>query len=127
MLKRWWMLCLPMALLACGASQERPLPRPARATVATTAGVPEQAIAILRHVRAHGSAPAGIEGGRHFGNFEHRLPEHGADGRAMRYQEWDVWPKVRGRNRGTERLITGSDGRAWYTGDHYRSFVEVHE
>jgi guanyl-specific ribonuclease Sa len=33
--------------------------------------------------------------------------------------------KAEGRNRGAERLVTGSDGRAWYTGDHYRTFTEV--
>ncbi len=78
-------------------------------------------------MRAHGAAPEGVEGGRSFGNFEHRLPEREASGRSIHYQEWDLWPKVRGRNRGAERLVTGSDGRAWYTGDHYRTFTEVKE
>lgn len=87
--------------------------------------MPDQARKVLAHVRTQGEAPPGIEGGRRFGNYEHRLPERDADGRPIRYQEWDLWPKVRGRNRGPERLVTGSDGRAWYTGDHYRRFTEV--
>jgi len=28
-------------------------------------------------------------------------------------------------NRGAERIVTGSDGRAWYTGDHYQHFTEM--
>ncbi len=41
------------------------------------------------------------------------------------YQEWDVNRKVSGVNRGAERLITGSDGSAYYTSDHYRTFTKI--
>ncbi|WP_425552676.1 ribonuclease domain-containing protein [Kribbella alba] len=37
----------------------------------------------------------------------------------------DVNPKVKGVDRGSERLVTGSDGSAWYTTDHYQSFFPV--
>lgn len=128
MLRRWFAFCLPLALLACGHGSER-LPAPPQRVQQTIRqeGVPDQARVVLRSVRHHGQAPEGVEGGRHFGNFEHRLPEQDASGKPLRYQEWDLWPKVRGRNRGAERLVTGSDGRAWYTGDHYRTFIEVKE
>jgi guanyl-specific ribonuclease Sa len=129
MLRRALFLGLAMVLMACGHA---PPPRPAGpAAVQAHAerrpedGVPEQARLVLRFVRAHGEAPAGIQGGRTFGNYERRLPQRDESGQAIRYQEWDLWPKVRGRNRGAERLVTGSDGRAWYTGDHYRTFQEV--
>jgi guanyl-specific ribonuclease Sa len=36
-----------------------------------------------------------------------------------------VNPKVEGVNRGTERLITGSDGSAYVTADHYKTFTKV--
>ena len=45
--------------------------------------------------------------------------------RAIAYQEWDVNPKVEGVNRGTERLVTGSDGSAYVTADHYRTFTKI--
>ncbi len=118
------LLLMGTLLGACGRT---PAPHPALPVSVAVAqeGVPDQARKVLAHVRAHGEAPAGTEGGRRFGNYEHRLPERDAGGKAIRYQEWDVWPKARGRNRGAERLVTGSDGRAWYTGDHYRTFTEV--
>jgi len=28
-------------------------------------------------------------------------------------------------NRGPERIVTGSDGRAYYTSDHYTTFTEM--
>jgi ribonuclease T1 len=128
MLRRWFALWLPLALLACGSAGRHSAPAaPQVSSHPQQEGVPDQARLVLRHVRAQGTAPAGVEGGRTFGNFEHRLPERDVSGRSIRYQEWDLWPKVRGHNRGAERLVTGSDGRAWYTGDHYRTFTEVKE
>ena len=64
-------------------------------------------------------------GGRVFQNREGILDKRDASGKKIAYQEWDVNPKKNGVNRGTERLITGSDNRAWYTNDHYKSFKEV--
>jgi guanyl-specific ribonuclease Sa len=81
--------------------------------------------AVLAYVKAHGTAMPSYEGGRTFGNYEGVLPRVDASGRPIRYQEWDVNPKIPGRNRGAERLITGSDGRAYYTRDHYRTFQRV--
>ena len=87
--------------------------------------VPQKALNVLKYVRDNDSAMDGYVGGRRFGNFENLLPKKDASGKRISYQEWDVNPKVNGKNRGTERLITGSDGKAYYTNDHYRSFVEV--
>jgi len=89
------------------------------------AGVPQKALDVLQYVRAHGQPMDGYVGGRIFGNYEHRLPETDDNGNPMHYQEWDVNPKVDGQNRGTQRLITSSNGRAWYTGDHYNTFTEI--
>ncbi|CCG98471.1 guanine-specific ribonuclease N1 and T1 [Fibrella aestuarina BUZ 2] len=87
--------------------------------------IPRKVYDVLAYVNANGRAMAGYVGGRRFGNFENHLPRSDTDGKPIRYQEWDVNPKMSGRNRGTERLVTGSDGRAWYTNDHYNTFVEV--
>lgn len=130
-LRRLSALFLALGLaLACGRAAAPRAPLPASAPRASSAGpeasgVPAQALRVLAHVKAHGQAPPGTEGGRTFGNYERRLPLQDAQGHPIRYREWDLWPKVRGRNRGPERLVTGSDGRAWYTGDHYRTFTEV--
>jgi hypothetical protein len=37
-------------------------------------------------------------------------------------QEWDVNPKVPGQDCDDERIVTESDGSAWYTPDHYGIF-----
>lgn len=87
--------------------------------------VPAKVYDVLTYIRQNGRAPDGYVGGRTFGNFENHLPKTDASGNRIKYQEWDVNPKVQGQNRGTERLITGSDGRAYFTADHYNTFTEI--
>lgn len=113
--------------LACGRVPMPPKPgKPvAGAALAADSAVPAQARQVLAYIRAHHEAPAGYEGGRRFGNYEHALPATDESGRRIQYQEWDVHPHREHVNRGAERLVTGSDGRAWYTGDHYAHFTEV--
>ena len=94
-----------------------------------SAGVPEKAVKVLRHVDEHGRAPEGYEGGRDFhnagANGEKGLPKADAGSKVIAYREWDVNPTQRGVNRGAERLVTGSDGSAYYTDDHYRTFTKI--
>lgn len=87
--------------------------------------IPPKVYKVLEYVKKNGEAMNGYVGGRIFQNRERHLDMKDASGKKIKYQEWDVNPKVNGKNRGTERLITGSDGRAFYTNDHYQSFVEV--
>ncbi len=87
--------------------------------------VPPQARETLAYVRKHGFPAPGYVGGRVFGNYEGLLPRYDGRRKRIEYREWDVRPRAVGKQRGAERLVTGSDGRAWYTADHYRSFVEV--
>lgn len=87
--------------------------------------IPPKVYKVLDYVKKNGQAMRGYSGGRKFQNRERLLNMTDARGNKIQYQEWDVNPKVRGRNRGMERLITGSDNRAWYTNDHYRSFIEI--
>lgn len=93
------------------------------------AQIPRAAWETLAFVRAHGQAPPGQVGGRRFGNIgrggEQKLPVRMARGARIDYQEWDIYPRRMGRNRGPDRLVTGSDGRAWYSADHYCSFTEM--
>jgi ribonuclease T1 len=61
----------------------------------------------------------GYVGGRDFQNRERRLPRG-------RYREYDVNPKIRGRSRDAERIvIERRTGKAYYTGDHYRTFLPL--
>ncbi len=103
------------------------VPAPAIPAAAVEVRIPPEALRVLAYLREHREAPPGHVGGRRFGNFEGRLPKVDGRGGRIAYQEWDIFPKVRGRNRGPHRLVTGSDGRAWYTGDHYASFTELKE
>lgn len=87
--------------------------------------IPQKVLTVLAYVRENGRAPEGYQGGRKFGNFEKLLPLKDDAGSIMNYQEWDVNPKKKGKNRGAERLITSENKRAWYTRDHYDSFIEI--
>jgi guanyl-specific ribonuclease Sa len=53
------------------------------------------------------------------------LPKTDAKGNPITYREWDINPYKKGMNRGAERVVTGSDGKAYYTNDHYKTFTEI--
>lgn len=89
------------------------------------AGVPDKVLAVLKYVDEHEEAMPMYEGGRTFMNAERLLPATDAQGRRIKYREWDVNPHRQGVNRGVERLITGSDGSAYFTDDHYRSYKKI--
>jgi guanyl-specific ribonuclease Sa len=93
------------------------------------AGVPSKVEVVLRYVEQNGKAPPGFVGGRVFTNDGRRgeqvLPRIDADGDPIEYHEWDVNRRVPGRNRGAERLVTGTDGSAYFTDDHYKTFKTI--
>ena len=119
------LICLAAAGLHLACGPEAPPPAPVQVQAAPQDPVPPHARETLAYLRQHGYAPPGFVGGRFFGNFEGQLPRYDARRKRIEYREWDVRPRAVGKNRGAERLVTGSDGRAWYTADHYRTFVEV--
>ncbi len=142
------LLALTAALLAgCGSSADTSLPRGygeftatdgataaadgARDTAAhpDVPGVPEAAWRTLALIDAGewpeaANAP-GTQGGRSFGNNERRLPRTDDSGVRIRYREWDVNAKNPHSGRDAERIVTGNDGSAWYTGDHYSTFTRM--
>jgi guanyl-specific ribonuclease Sa len=67
----------------------------------------------------------GTKGGRPFENDGDPLPPTDASGKPITYQEWDVNPTGPGQARDNERIVTGSDGSAWYTTDHYGTFHRI--
>ena len=87
--------------------------------------IPAKVYRVLEYVRQNNAPMNGYVGGRNFGNFERRLPQKDNDGRKLKFQEWDINPKKNGKNRGVERLITASNGQAWFTNDHYARFTEI--
>jgi len=90
----------------------------------TQNAVPAYVVEVLDYVRTHQKAPDGYVGGRQFYNRENRLPDK-VDNQIIKYQEWDVHPKKKGQNRGAERLVTGSDTSAFYTSNHYKTFIPI--
>jgi ribonuclease T1 len=87
--------------------------------------IPQKVYEVLKYVKENGTAPEGYVGGRKFGNSEKQLLQKDENGRRINYQEWDVNPKQQGRNRGAERLVTGSNEKAYFTKNHYKSFIEI--
>ena len=85
-----------------------------------TPGVPQKVYDVLVAIQQRRGQPLpGYVGGRVFENRERRLPRG-------RYREYDVNPKIPGRNRGAERLvIERRTGKAYYTQDHYRTFTLI--
>ncbi len=106
-------------------TEQQDQPAPTRQTKTPGAKAPAYVLEVLDYIRQHNEAPPGMVGGRTFMNREKRLKQKDAQGQTIKYREWDVHEKVPGKNRGAERLVTGSDGTAWYTKDHYRTFIQL--
>lgn len=87
--------------------------------------IPTKVYDVIEHIKKYNKAPDGYVGGRQFMNYEKLLPDEDKNGNKITYQEWDVNPKIAGKNRGKERVVTSSDGRVYFTNDHYESFNEI--
>ncbi len=96
----------------------------AKADNASSKNIPNKVYKVLEHIDKTGTAPDGYVGGRKFGNYEKLLPQKKGTLR-INYKEWDVNRKIKGKNRGAERLVTGDDKSAYYTEDHYQSFHQI--
>lgn len=85
-----------------------------------TLDAPQKAHDLLKILHDRNGVPLpGYVGGRDFNNRERRLPPG-------RYREYDVNPKVRGQSRDAERIVIEQrTGKAYYTGDHYRTFIPL--
>lgn len=87
--------------------------------------IPSYVYEVFHYIQLYQKPPIGYVGGRSFQNRERLLPLHTNSRIKILYKEWDVHPKIQGKNRGAERLITGSDSSAYYTKDHYQSFISL--
>ncbi|MEI6312486.1 MAG: ribonuclease domain-containing protein [Bacteroidota bacterium] len=88
------------------------------------AGVPDEAYEVAKYVETYHKAPKGYVGGREFENREHRLPNLDKSKHQIVYQEFDIHPKMKGINRGAERIILGNNLSRYYTANHYKTFIE---
>jgi ribonuclease T1 len=81
---------------------------------------PDKAYALLEALqRRNGETLPGYVGGKVFQNRERRLPRG-------RYKEYDVNRRIPGSSRDAERLVIEQDtGKAYYTKDHYRTFLPL--
>jgi guanyl-specific ribonuclease Sa len=95
-------------------------PSAAAAAPVALSALPPQAAQTVRLIRAGGPFPYPDNDGVVFHNDEHELPAE-PDGY---YHEYTV-PTPGSPDRGARRMVTGRDGRFWYTGDHYASFRKV--
>jgi RHS repeat-associated protein len=86
---------------------------------------------VTTSLRDTGSPPPGVrQGGApgHPGVFENRVPRGASSPKLPErpfgyYTESDVWPGP--GPRGTERVVRGDGGEAWYSPDHYGTFREI--
>lgn len=138
-LGRWMPVCaLLFALLYAGSmglsssstKTERDLaPRSGNSTLTLPKSIdtpssqrsaPQKVYDLLQRLEEQDGSPLpGYVGGREFQNRERRLPRG-------RYREYDVNPKMRGRGRDAERIVIEQrTGKAYYTEDHYRTFVPL--
>lgn len=93
-------------------------------TVVAAAGCLAAGIVVASPAQATGKAPAGVKGGSEYVNDGRGNSQVLPRKPGVTYREWDVNPKQKGVNRGGERLVTGSDGSAFYTTQHYKSFIQ---
>lgn len=91
--------------------------------------LPENARRVIEHFDQTGSRQAGYKEEEPFKNDGRDggevLPAATASGGRISYTEWDLNPRQPGTNRGSERVVLGSDGSAYYTDNHYRSFRRI--
>nr|WP_157647617.1 ribonuclease domain-containing protein [Actinomycetospora chiangmaiensis] len=87
--------------------------------VRALSALPSQVTDTVRLVRRGGPYPSGRDG-IVFGNRERLLPAQPSG----YYHEYTV-PTPGSSDRGARRIVTGSRGEYYYSGDHYGSFVVV--
>jgi ribonuclease T1 len=92
---------------------------PTSSATVVAASLPAEARQTLALIDRGGPFPYDRDGVV-FENREGLLPHHDTG----YYHEYTV-PIPGSPDRGARRIITGSDGELYYTGDHYRSFERI--
>ena len=87
--------------------------------------IPDEVYNTLEYILKYQKPPDGYVGGRKFYNREKKLPLKDFTGQILSYKEWDIHPKSSHKTRGAERIITDSNLNAYYTKDHYKTFIKI--
>jgi RHS repeat-associated protein len=116
--------------LGMDAGVAKVVPTSMPAAAGNVANVPPHVDQTLKQIeQTGGKAPPGYKGGRQFLNDTRgsgqSLPRTDAQGNRITYREYDVRPYQKGVNRGPERIVKGSDGSAYYSPDHYKTFTRI--
>ena len=88
--------------------------------------IPQEAYDTYEYVTSHNGTPKnGYKGGSTYANDGRAgsavLPEEYAP-----FREYDIYPKIKNVSRGAERIVISDTGSsAWYTSDHYKTFVRL--
>jgi guanyl-specific ribonuclease Sa len=90
--------------------------------------IPLPALKTLATIDDTGTRPPNTRGGQPFDNDGRGgaqvLPLVDAHGNAITYRRWNVNPSPAGKS-DQERIVTGSDGSAYYTNNHYHTFEQM--
>lgn len=87
--------------------------------------IPRAAYTALLYYQLHKEAPPGFNGIKEFRSSKSGLPEIDQNGKPVAYIESDIFPVVPNINRGNQRIIVSNDGTAYFTPNHYQSFIEI--
>ena len=80
---------------------------------------------VIESLQATGRPPLGVKGGQPYYNGNRKLDTVTRLRQKISYREYDVFPNVRESNRGSVRVVVGSDGSIYYTNNHYRKFIRL--
>lgn len=118
--------CIVSVLYSCQSLETKhtQAPKTPKNEFIRPSGVPAMAFTVADYIEQNHAAPDGFIGGREFENRESLLPYKDDSQQAIIYHEYDIYPKVKGKNRGPERIILGSDKSRYYTANHYQSFIK---
>ena len=74
-----------------------------------------------------GQTPGTAAGGAYHNNPSPgyaKLPDS-ENGVAITYREFDINNRIAGMRRDSVRFVVGSNGRVYYTDNHYKTFIEI--
>ena len=98
-------------------------------SVQSTLRPPNGAIRTLNYIKEYGAPPKGFKGGSTFRNDGRNgsqvLPQKDGLGRKISYREYDIKPRLKGQSRGSQRIVIGTNGKSYYTSNHYKTFTPI--
>jgi len=94
--------------------------------------IPDEAFTTYNYIQTHGGAPPpNFKGGGIFQNRPEAILDSTPNFKVSplptgaNYKKYDIYENVPGVNRGSERVIVGDTGDAFYTYDHYKPGTNI--